>query len=223
MNLRAIGALALAFSLILMAVDRASAVVLCVSPHGLVRVRARCRHKEKPADPATLGLLVQGPQGPTGARGIPGPTGATGPTGALGPTGAGVNLSCPGDPADVTNLLFSFVTNINGFDTGMVISNTAADPFGTSGKKGTCKLTFFGSGAPPPVITPSIDAGGQYATTASTIAPGFQGYLIAQCAFPFAHGFAFISDVGARNLAMGYLPLVVCSNRAANPVEQLLP
>src|SRR5215468_6997797 len=118
MNLRAIGALALASPLILMAVDRASAVVLCVSPHGLVRVRARCRHKEKAADPATLGLLVQGPQGPTGARGIPGTTGTTGPTGALGPTGAGVNLSCPGDPADVTNLLFSFVTNINGFDTG---------------------------------------------------------------------------------------------------------
>ena len=40
---------------------------------------------------------------------------------------------------------------------------------------------------------------------------------------PRSGRFAFISDVGARNLAMGYLPLVVCSNRAANPVEQLLP
>ena len=57
----------------------------------------------------------------------------------------------------------------------------------------------------------------------STIAPGFQGYGIAQCAFQFGHGFAFVSDVGARNLAMGYLPLVVCTNRAASPIEQLLP
>jgi len=223
MNLRAIGALALAFSLILMAVDRASAVVLCVSPHGLVRVRARCRHKEKPADPATLGLLVQGPQGPTGARGIPGTTGATGPTGALGPTGAGVNLSCPGDPADVTNLLFSFVTNTNGFDTGIAISNTGADPFGTVGQSGTCKVTFFGSGAPSPFTTAPLKPGGQIGFAASVQAPGFQGYAIAECSFPFAHGFAFVSDLGARNLAMGYLPLVVCSNRAASPVEQLLP
>jgi hypothetical protein len=33
--------------------------------------------------------------------------------------------------------------------------------------------------------------------------------MFAQCNFQFAHGFAFISDLGARNLAMGYLALVV--------------
>jgi len=33
--------------------------------------------------------------------------------------------------------------------------------------------------------------------------------MIAVCNFQYAHGFAFISDVGARNLAMGYLALVV--------------
>jgi hypothetical protein len=57
----------------------------------------------------------------------------------------------------------------------------------------------------------------------STIAPGLQGYAIAQGAFHFGHGFAFVSDVGARNPAMGYLPLVVCTNRAASRIEQLLP
>ena len=31
----------------------------------------------------------------------------------------------------------------------------------------------------------------------------------AVCNFQFAHGFAFISDVGARNLAMGYLAVVI--------------
>ena len=29
--------------------------------------------------------------------------------------------------------------------------------------------------------------------------------MFAVCNFQYAHGFAFISDVGARNLAMGYL------------------
>ena len=32
---------------------------------------------------------------------------------------------------------------------------------------------------------------------------------IAVCRFQYAHGFAFISDLGARNLAMGYLALVI--------------
>jgi hypothetical protein len=220
MKVRVIGALVLAASLILLTVDRAPAAVLCVSPHGLVRVRGKCRHKETPADPASLGLLVSGPQGPTGARGIPGPTGAVGPTG---PPGTGVNLTCPGDPPGGTNLLFPFLTNTNGFDTGVAISNTGADPFGTVGNAGTCKLTFFGSGAPPPFTSSIVTPGTQLTFTMSTVAPGFQGYGIAQCAFQFAHGFAFVSDLGARNLAMGYLPLVVCSNRTAKPVEQLLP
>jgi len=40
----------------------------------------------------------------------------------------------------------------------------------------------------------------------STIAsPGYTGYVIAICNFQYAHGFAFVSDLGARNLAMGYL------------------
>jgi hypothetical protein len=122
-----------------------------------------------------------------------------------------------------TNLLFPFLTNTNGFDTAIAISNTAADPFGTVGKAGKCTLTFFGSGSPTPFTSAIITPGGQATFLMSTIAPGFQGYGIAQCAFQFGHGFAFVSDLGARNLAMGYLPLVICSNRAASPVEQLLP
>jgi hypothetical protein len=33
--------------------------------------------------------------------------------------------------------------------------------------------------------------------------------MIAVCGFQYAHGFAFVSDIGARNLAMGYLALIV--------------
>jgi len=109
-----------------------------------------------------------------------------------------------------TNLLFTFVTNQNGFDTGISIANTTADPFGTTQVSGTCTLNFFGANAPSsPFTTASVAAGTVFATLASTVAPGFQGYLIAQCNFPLAHGWGFVSDIGARNLAAGYLALVI--------------
>jgi hypothetical protein len=108
-----------------------------------------------------------------------------------------------------TNLLFPFVTNQAGFDTGMAIANTTKDPFGTDAQAGTCTLNFYGDNAPAPVTTASVASGTVYTALAQTVAPNFQGYMIARCAFQFAHGFAFISDVGARNLAMGYLALVI--------------
>jgi hypothetical protein len=109
-----------------------------------------------------------------------------------------------------TLLLFPFVTNLNGFDTGIAIANTTSDPIGTGAQSGTCSLTWYnGAGTTPAVTTPSIATGTVYTTLVSTSASGFQGYMFAQCNFLYAHGFAFISDVGARNLAMGYLALVV--------------
>jgi hypothetical protein len=114
-----------------------------------------------------------------------------------------------------TNLLFPFVTNINGFDTGLSVANTTQDIFSTSFQDGTCTWNFFGSGAPPPFTTPNVVHGTVYANTASMVAPNFQGYMIAQCNFQYAHGFAFVSDTGARNLAMGYLALVL--NNGNNP------
>ena len=120
-----------------------------------------------------------------------------------------------------TNLLFPYVTNQAGFDTGLVISNTSSDPFGTAGQAGTCTLNYYGSttgggAAPAAVTTQSVAAGGQLVWTLSsggnlgaTATPGFQGYVIAQCQFRFGHGFGFVSDVGARNVAMGYLALVM--------------
>jgi hypothetical protein len=109
-----------------------------------------------------------------------------------------------------TDLLYPYVINTNGFDTGLAIANTTSDPFGTTAQVGTCQLNFYGSTAPTgPFTTPSIATGTVYANLASTLAPGFSGYIIAVCNFQYAHGFAFVSDVGARNLAMGYLALIV--------------
>lgn len=115
----------------------------------------------------------------------------------------------------VTNLLFPFVTNLSLFDTGLAIANTTQDPFGTATQAGTCTLNWYGSGAPAATTTPSVAAGSTWVNTVMNLAPGFQGYMIAQCRFQFAHGFAFISDIGARNLAMGYLALIIPEGRPA--------
>jgi hypothetical protein len=109
----------------------------------------------------------------------------------------------------LTNLLFPFVTNQAGFDTGLAISNTSRDPFGTLLQTGTCTLNMYGVNAGAAITTPVVTPDAPYVTVASTAMPNFQGYVIAQCRFQFAHGFAFVSDLGARNLAMGYLALII--------------
>jgi hypothetical protein len=123
-----------------------------------------------------------------------------------------------------THLLFPFVTNQAGFDTGMAISNTSQDPYGTSTQTGTCTLNFYGASAPAAFTTPAnVDAGTTWTTTALAVAPGFQGYVIADCQFQYAHGFAFVTRVGAVDVAMGYLALIIPDPpRAPNGFDKAL-
>jgi len=113
-----------------------------------------------------------------------------------------------------TDLLFTFMTNQAGFDTGFEIANTSTDPFGTSAQNGTCTLNWYGTGpaAGTATTTPSIASGNYYVNLVSTAAAGFQGYMIAVCNFQFGHGFAFISDgygQPGRGLSQGYLASVI--------------
>ncbi len=117
-----------------------------------------------------------------------------------------------------TILLFPYVVNSSGFDTGIAISNTSADPVGTAAQSGTCTLSPFGNGAGQSFTTPAVASGSSYTVLASTAFPNLSGYIFAVCNFQYAHGFAFISDAGARNLAMGYLPLVIPD--PANPLSR---
>ena len=116
-----------------------------------------------------------------------------------------------------TSLLFPFITNQAGFDTGFAIMNTTSDPFGSKLQQGTCAFNFYGQNAPPVYTTGVIPAGNNvapsvYAFLASSIAPSFQGYMIAICNFQLAHGYAFVSDLGAQKLAHGYLALIFSPN-----------
>lgn len=127
----------------------------------------------------------------------------------------------------VTNLLFPFVTNQAGFDTGIAISNTSRDPFANQNTRlqaGTCTLNYYGGttggGAAPAAQTTNanVEAGAQALFVLSSggnlgiaATPGFQGYIIAQCRFQYGHGFAFITDgpIGQARVAEGYLALVM--------------
>jgi hypothetical protein len=118
-----------------------------------------------------------------------------------------------------TSLLFPFITNIPGWDTGIAIMNTSQDPFGTKTQSGTCSLYFYGQNlpSPNPMVTAPIPAGNAWtpavgAWNASVIAPNFEGYMIAWCNFQYAHGYAFISDLGAHTIAHGYLALIMSGN-----------
>jgi hypothetical protein len=122
-----------------------------------------------------------------------------------------------------TSLLFPFVTNQVGFDTGVSIANTSTDPFGSKlgavPQSGTCTLNFYGNGAPTPsaVTGPNVPTGTSYTFQLSSVAPGFQGYLIAQCNFQFAHAFAFATNgasAGNAGTAFSYLAGVLQTGTA---------
>ena len=134
--------------------------------------------------------------------------------------------------ACTTNILFVFLTNQAGFDSGIAISNTSVDPFGTAPQSGPCKLNYYGEttggGAAPAAqtsavvpagkqLTAVLSTGGNYGIAAT---PGFQGYMIAQCQFQYAHGFAFISDVGANRVSEAYLGLILDSALSSRTLFQ---
>jgi len=133
-----------------------------------------------------------------------------------------------------TLLLFPYVTDFYGFDTGIAISNTSLDnlPIGASNQPGACSVTFWGGGG----VATTLGTSGTYSSTAdaslssglispgqtwafslSQIDPGYNstptygttGYAIATCNFQYAHGYSFVSDTGIRNFAAAYLALII--------------
>jgi hypothetical protein len=138
-----------------------------------------------------------------------------------------VDLSTPVNNFNIglcrTILLFPYVTNAIGLETGIAIANTSTDPLGqATPQAGTCAFTLYGNQSVPTwnpnktILSGNSNAStSDWAFTLSSVpgvATGFQGYMIAVCNFQYAHGFAYISDVGVRNLSMGYLALVLQGN-----------
>ena len=113
-----------------------------------------------------------------------------------------------------TSLLFPFVSNQLGFDVGVVIANTSSDPTNLLklNQSGSCSLNFYGTGAPATAVpTDPVAAGKIWAALLSSVAPGFQGYMVAKCDFQYAHGFAYINyGLGtSAGVTTGYLANVI--------------
>jgi hypothetical protein len=123
--------------------------------------------------------------------------------------------------ACATHLLFPFVANTAGYDTGIAIANTSMDPYMTSTQTGLCTITPFGTPTSTAFKTPAaVAAGTLYTNLVSIMFPGFEGYLIADCAFQYAHGFAFLLGNGTspNAVAQGYIALIIPDPpRAATP------
>lgn len=146
------------------------------------------------------------------------------------PTGSQVFAIVP----CVSNLLFPFVTNAGGFDTGIALANTSLDnaaggvPFNTSTQTGKCTVYYFNgtSSAPAPQTTATDVAPGEVRTFllssggvpgATSSATGFQGYIIVRCNFQFAHGFAYITDKNVPSTgSAGYLALIIPDRNASS-------
>ncbi len=135
-------------------------------------------------------------------------------------TGAATNLF--GIVKCACNLLFPYVTQAPGYDTGIAIANTTMDPYGTTNQFGSVQFWFYGTlangGAAPGTMcsntaspgtcpgTTTVPAGQVLTFTlynGSTqwgfvpgAAAGFTGYMIAQAQFQYCHGFAFIGGLG---------------------------
>jgi hypothetical protein len=134
-------------------------------------------------------------------------------------TGAATNLF--GVVKCNCNMLFPYITQAPGYDTGIAIANTTADPYGTTPQQGAIQFWYYGTltngGAAPgtqctntasPGTCPgtTVVAGGQVLTYTlyngsaqwglDNRGAGFTGYLIAQAQFQYCHAFAFIGGLG---------------------------
>jgi hypothetical protein len=120
-----------------------------------------------------------------------------------------------------TTFLIPFVVTTSTFDTGLAISNTTADPFGTAGggaraQSGTITFSFFPvTGSSFSYTTSATSPAGNGGLSSGVLASGktwtvlaselltaagyatpkaFSGYVIAVANFTNGHGNAFVSD-----------------------------
>ena len=130
-----------------------------------------------------------------------------------------------------TYLLFPWVTQAPGYDTGIAIANTGADPLGTRGRPGVCTFHYYGAisngSRPPSQQVSAVVIPGQVCTYTlyngssqwllDNRGIGFSGYLIIECNFPYAHGFAHLGALGGGpregSVAEGYVATVIKPNR----------
>ena len=189
-----------------------------------------CRHLFSPLTKLVFAAANGGaPVGPRNTLNFIG----TGVTVTDNPATAAIDVTLPGGTAAEsapTLLLFPYGVNARGFDTAIAISNTTASPFGPpqpASGPGKCTVHYFPpriSGAPVSdtfTLVPGqqwrfvLSVGGPADPTGPIPAanPGFEGYIIVECNFAGAYGFADISSAanasGALSSMTSYLPVIL--------------
>jgi len=119
------------------------------------------------------------------------------------------------------NLLFPYVTQAPGYDTGIAVANTTMDPYGTTNQFGAVQFWYYGAlangGAAPGTQCTNTASPGTCPGTSTVAAgqvltytlyngsaqwgldnrgAGFTGYMIVQAQFQYCHAFAFIGGLG---------------------------
>lgn len=125
-----------------------------------------------------------------------------------------------------TTLLFPWVTNQFGFDTGIVLANTSRDITNdahaiivsnpTPLEHGTCALYGFPQGEGAELYetlpkTGDVSAGDVTTTVlgSDSVFRGFQGYIIARCNFQYGHGYAYVVNNNLGGQGSNYLALII--------------
>ena len=126
-----------------------------------------------------------------------------------------------------TVLLYPYVTNLDGWNTGIEIGNTGNDSsvFGNTGQNGALDFYFFPSNSPSFEYTAkagvgrgldangNLDAGADFADTVNDLlahaghAGNFDGYVIVVAHFNFGHGTGMIFDAAGNISAIPALVL----------------
>ena len=126
-----------------------------------------------------------------------------------------------------TVLLYPYVTNLSGWQTGIEVGNTGLDTpvFGNSGQAGALDFYFFPTGGTPFEYTTkagngrgldangNLQAGGDFADTLNDLlslaghAGNFEGYLIVVAHFNYGHGLGMVFNTAGANSAVPALVL----------------
>jgi len=131
---------------------------------------------------------------------------------------------------NATTMLFPYVIDVGGFDTGIAVTNASTGAPNDTGAGGlgaasptsaTCTATFYGTGVPStnPYSLGVVATGSVAVFDVGTVAPGFAGYVLVNCNFFEAHGYALISNgLGTGNgIAANYLAVTVSEGTNAVP------
>ena len=98
-----------------------------------------------------------------------------------------------------SDLFYPYVTSDAGYDTGIVVSNTAK-------AAGDCTATYSGTGAPEdPVDIGEVMPGMQSIFLLSSHVENFTGYLTVNCTSESASGFAHVIDTSGLGGSQGYI------------------